>query len=230
MSNTIAGISNAISGSHPPPARGARPDLSKVADVVFGKLDSGNKGYLDKADLQSAVDQVASAKKSGSGSSSASADDLLKAFDGNGDGKITKQEFSDGTKKLAEQFENQFNRSRTSFDVASGAPSGPPPHAAPGAATGAGGPASAASANSATSYAAADTNQDGTVSEPERIAYEISNAYINSHPASEPAQAGNGNNEDAINRTQQILHFLQSYAQNTNAFSVSQSGSIDVSA
>ena len=298
MSSTIDGISSAIIGFRPPPSRGTRPDLSKVADAVFGQLDTGNKGYVDKADLQNAVEQVTRTKKSGSGNGAPSADDLLKAFDSNGDGKITKQEFSDGTKRLAEQFESQFNRSRTSYDLVSGSasneifkqldtggkgyldktdlenaekrlsrvgdangaisaddllkaldtdsdgkiskqefssafeklakPSGPPPGPPPPRGE-PGGPQATTSANSATTYEAADTNQNGTVSEPEQIAYEISSAYINSQPSSETNKIDDLNNAAADNRTRQILHFLQSYAQNTDTSVASQSATVDFS-
>lgn len=301
MSSTIGSISGSFSGVNTASFNGRRSDLSKMAVEVFEKLDTGNKGYIDKTDLQNAVDQIADVQKSSSGNKGPSADDLLKAFDGNGDGKISKQEFTVGTKKLAEQFESQFNQSRTRFDLAStsavdsafsqldtggkgyldktdlenaakqapqsggvsgnanGAPStdeilaaldtdsdgkitkvefssnvekvarpsGPPPNAPVGAPAASGVQATGSTISSST-YESADTNQDGTVTEAERLAYQTTSAYVNAHP--EPKTSEAAGSDEAAKITQQVLQFLQNYAQNSDLFSANKNSSINVSA
>ncbi len=86
-----------------------RPDPSKMVDDLFSKLDTTNKGYLEKSDLQSALSQLPS---SGSTSSSANVDEMFKKLDGNGDGKLTKDEMSSGMKKLADALDSQLNQIR----------------------------------------------------------------------------------------------------------------------
>jgi Ca2+-binding EF-hand superfamily protein len=80
-----------------------RPDPSAMAEQLFSKLDSKGQGYIQQADLQSALDGLAT-----TGSSSASASDLFSQLDSDQDGRVTKQEFSDSLSKLAQQLEDQF--------------------------------------------------------------------------------------------------------------------------
>ncbi len=96
-----------------------RPDTSSVVKNLFAKVDTKNQGYIDKAELQSAFDQIATDAASGSstsstGSSTSNVDAIFKKLDGDSDGKITEQEMSSGLQKLADQFDSQFNQSRTS--------------------------------------------------------------------------------------------------------------------
>lgn len=74
-----------------------RPDPAKMVDKMFSTLDTTGKGYIDKADLQTALDQTSSNGKSGN---TPSVDEVFKKLDSNGDGKITKQEMTDGVKNL----------------------------------------------------------------------------------------------------------------------------------
>lgn len=106
-------MSNAI-GSNPSMMMGGmqgmrRPDPSKMADNLFSKLDTKGQGYIEKSDLQSAFDQVSSSRPSSGG---ASVDEVFQALDGDGDGKVTRQDMSDGVKKLADQLEGQFQNMR----------------------------------------------------------------------------------------------------------------------
>lgn len=96
-----------------------RPDTSSVVKNLFAKVDTKKQGYIDKAELQSAFDQIATDAASGSstsstGSSTSNVDAIFKKLDGDSDGKITEQEMSSGLQKLADQFDSQFNQSRTS--------------------------------------------------------------------------------------------------------------------
>jgi hypothetical protein len=81
--------------------RGQRPDPAQMAQKLFDKLDTSGQGYLTRSDLQSALDTVSLSSKSGS--STTSVDQLMKQLDGNGDGKVTEQEFSDALKNAAQQ-------------------------------------------------------------------------------------------------------------------------------
>lgn len=125
----------------------------------------------------------------------------MKGLDSDGDKAISKQELTAGMQALSDQFEANFNAARTSeaagltgaaeqggaagsdesdeVKVAAsllaiaGADGAEPPAAKAVAA----GKTSAASAPAEqTTYEQADANEDGTVSEPERLAYEAAQA------------------------------------------------------
>lgn len=87
-----------------------RQDPSQRTDAVFSKLDSSGKGFIEKSDLQSAFDKLSA--KSGSGSTS-DVSELFSKFDGNDDGKISKQEFSDTVKNMTAQLDEYFSTTRT---------------------------------------------------------------------------------------------------------------------
>ena len=137
--SSIGSIGSSVSYSgYADSLRRQAPDPSKIADTIFSKLDSKGQGYLEVSDLQSAFTKLSGNSSSTSVSTDQNqpdASDLFKKLDGNGDGKLTKSEFSDGLKALAQQFESQFNSSRTSYaDGVQGGqrPSGPPPGAESG--------------------------------------------------------------------------------------------------
>lgn len=127
-----------------------RPDSSKLVDNLFSKLDTKGQGYIEKSDFQGAFDKVAS--------KSASADDVFKALDGNDDGKITKQEMSDSVTKLADQLVSQLQNMRMSGN----------------------GGVSPQLNELAQNFDVADTNQDGTISAQELMAYQASNSATSS--------------------------------------------------
>lgn len=103
-----------------------RPDPAKMVDNLFSKLDTSNKGYLEKTDFQSAFSQMSGSSGTGS-SSSASVDEMFQKLDGNGDGKLTKDEMSSGMKKMADALDSQFNQMRMNGGRASGQGGMPPP-------------------------------------------------------------------------------------------------------
>ena len=72
--------------------RAPAPDASQMADDLFSKLDTQNKGYLESSDLASALGSNSSS------TSSASAEEVFKSLDSDSDGKLTKTELSDGLK------------------------------------------------------------------------------------------------------------------------------------
>lgn len=178
-------------------------DTSKIAENVFSKLDTKNQGYLEVTDLETAFGNIASTSSTGTTSSdsatssssstnttgnSASINDLFKKLDIDGDGKVTKSEFSDGIKKLSDALETQFNARRTRGAEEGSRPPPPPPPEDGGGADQAGldkaqltdlstevgktnSSAGTALSQVAQNFEAADTNQDGKVSLQETLAY-----------------------------------------------------------
>jgi len=197
-------------------------DTSKIADNVFSKLDTKNQGYLEVQDLETAFNNIASNSTSGSSSatgtasSTGSVNDLFKKLDSDGDGKLTKTEFSDGIKKLSDALEGQFNARRTRGPE--GAPPPPPPPEGEGTAdkdgldkaqltdlsakvgqsnSGAG----AALSQVAQNFEAADTNQDGKVSLQETLAYLEKSINANSSSASSTSTSSSFNNSTSSSTT-----------------------------
>jgi Ca2+-binding EF-hand superfamily protein len=157
-----------------------RPDPSKMADKLFSKLDTKGQGYIEKSDLQSAFDQVAS---KGSSGNTPSVDDVFKALDGDGDGKVTKQEMSDGVTKLADQLESQFQSMRmngkgggmSKSDISGMLDSS--------------GSASQKLTDLAQNFDAADTNQDGKISAQEAMSFQASNETSSSSSNAQSSDA-----------------------------------------
>lgn len=229
MSSVISSGANYSSVAHSNtvrPQRPPRPDPSALVDQVFSQLDTANKGYLNKTDVQTAYDKIASSNNGSSTSSTSSdsaskTDAVFKALDSNSDGQITKQEFKDGLKKLSDQLDAHFNNSRTKIagqdsqtQEAKGPPPPPPPHGS-GDSTGkteSSDSSSASSTGSSTtkSYDPADTNKDGTVSEEERLAYTQSHSHT-------PASSSTHQNNDAevLRRVTQLLKAYGSSAHNS---------------
>ena len=139
-----------------------RPDPSRMTDKLFSKLDTKGQGYLEKSDFQNAFNLASS---TGISDGPPSVDDVFKALDSDGNGKITKQEMSDSVRNLAEQLGSQLQSMR--MNANSGSPQD--------------------LTNLSQSFAAADSNKDGQVSIQELVAYQKSTEP--SLPSSE-AQGG----------------------------------------
>jgi len=82
-----------------------RPDPEAMASQAFSRIDTSGRGYIEKADLQSAVDATSSSTGS---TSSVSVDDLFTKLDADGDGKVTKDEFTTGSKAIADEMQKQY--------------------------------------------------------------------------------------------------------------------------
>jgi hypothetical protein len=137
-----------------------------TVEQAFKATDTGNKGYLEQSDLKSAIVKLSpEGMKVSEADATAIAKSAFAAMDQDKDGKVTQAEF-----KQSAQSQDR--------------PEGPPPGgrspraggAGPqggGGGGGAGGTAGASGGGSASAktYDAADSNQDGTVSEAERLAY-----------------------------------------------------------
>jgi hypothetical protein len=139
----------------------AAPPPLKPEDA-FKKVDVANKGYVTEAELASAIVQLS---PEGISLAQADAQSLAQAaftkMDADRDGQVTLGEFKAAAPR-------QGPAGGPPPGSRPGPPGGPPPGGgavAPAGAQGAG------AASSTQKYDPADTNQDGTVSEAERLAY-----------------------------------------------------------
>jgi len=157
-----------------------RPNPAKMADELFSKLDTSGQGYIQKSDLQAAVDKTsASSKPPTSSSEKSGMDALFSQLDSDGDKKVTKQEFSDGLAKLAQQYNKRGMQDGAGMG-GNGAPQvgGAPPPPPLNNNNNHSGPVSGAGSSGSniskiiTSLDKADTNGDGKVSSGEKVAFE----------------------------------------------------------
>jgi EF-hand domain pair/EF hand len=155
--NTQALASSVSSGASS--RRAERPD----AEQAFKALDSGAKGYLTADDLQAAVVKISAEgarRADTAGPAAPGAQEMFAQMDGDGDGKVTQQEF-----KAAEP------KAPPSGGAQGAKPAGgQPPASAAGA--GAGTKAASSTSSSSETYEPADTNEDGKVSAQEQQAYD----------------------------------------------------------
>lgn len=93
-----------------------RPDPAAMAEELFAKIDSGNKGYIEESDLASALSQLGDSSETSAGS-------LFEQLDGDGDGKVTEDEFSSALTSVSQQLDAQFDEMR----MQGGMPPPPPP-------------------------------------------------------------------------------------------------------
>lgn len=140
----------------------------------FAKLDADGNGALSKDEMLDLMTQKAS---QGGGSSattsSTQTDEMFAQLDANGDGSLTQAEFDAGAP------EAQGNST-----ASAGGPSGAgrPPHP-----PGGGGKTE----SSTTTYDSLDLNEDGTVSESERLIGELTQAATNTSDAKNASEASN---------------------------------------
>ncbi|MFA6062114.1 MAG: EF-hand domain-containing protein [Gallionella sp.] len=179
-----------------------RPDPSKMTDNLFAKLDTTNKGYLDKSDLQSA------AKTSSTGS----IDETFTKLDVNSDGQLTKSEVSDGIKKFADALSSQLNQTRMSEGQAKGPHQGMPPP-----------PATDTNTTTNTSSDPADSNRDGTVSAQEAVAYANTSANTATveSAAAYNSTASTNNDSRALKQMMDIMSMYGYGDDKSNRLSVS---------
>lgn len=227
--SSISGIGGGYSSMMMQGGGMKRPDPTGMANDLFSKLDTSGQGYIEKADLQDAIDQ-ASSKVNASGES-ASADDLFSQLDTDGDGKVTKQEFSDSVKKLAEELDQQFQSARMqgAMPEMGGMPPGPPPGAGEDQGMTKEELASAAEEVSGSdsslsnmlndlvqNFDAADTNQDGKVTMQETMAYQQSQSAAGSDTSTTATSENTGTTASSSDNFEaqlmmQIMRLAQSY-------------------
>ncbi|MEA5098769.1 MAG: EF-hand domain-containing protein [Burkholderiaceae bacterium] len=148
--------------------------VSSMVNSLFSKIDTSNLGYIDKAGLKSAFDQISTSDSSDS-SSSTSVDAIFTKLDSDSDGKITKQEMTDGLTQLAAELDSQFNQSRINGTASSGDTSGYTKDELTSMIDELGSSDSKRTALMSSivyNFEAADTNGDGKVSNEEAMTYD----------------------------------------------------------
>ena len=173
MTTAISGVSGGAGAISFDPAKGA----ARIANKVFGEMDADKDGKVKKEEFVSGLE-----------SKGVSADDAAKQFDSidkQKTGAITKADLETAIKS------GDFAPPKPTEGGAPAAQGGGKPQGA-GGGGGAGG-AGAASGTTKT-YEAADTNEDGTVSQQEELVYSISHP---SESASDPSKIGGNINEIA---------------------------------
>ncbi len=193
--STLTGISN----------------YSSAASYLFSKIDTSNKGYIEKEDLVSAFSSLTAA-------SDTSASDVFSQLDSDSDGKVTESEFSSALEAL----NSQYDQSRMQGAM----PPPPPPPADDAGFTEdeltsqleeIGDTDSARSTligSILENFDAADTNGDGKVSHTEAMAYAESNDIATSasgdKTAATESKSGNATVSDA-QVYQQIMELMRAY-------------------
>lgn len=229
-----------------------RPDPAQMAENLFTQLDTSGQGYLQKADLQSALDKLSSSASSTSDSSS-NVDELFASLDADSDGKVTKNEFTDGLKKLQDSLEQQFQDGRMQTAMQADGMNGmggmPPPPPAQGGndegftkdelssqlkETGSSDSSRSSLISSVVqNFDKADTNSDGKVSFQEAMAYQQSSTSSStsqqsaatsedSTTASSASSAGNSEAKVMM----QIMKLMHAYMANNSASTSSSTLSV----
>ncbi|NLC23196.1 EF-hand domain-containing protein [Oxalobacter vibrioformis] len=185
--------------------------ISSWNSSLFSKLDTQDKGYLEKSDLQSALESVTAVAGT---ASSENIDDIFSKIDSDADGKITENELGTALAQLAEELDNQFFQSRIERGMTGDMPPPPPPEGM-GETDSAGftleeltsqleeigssdSKRSALISNIIENFEAADADGDGKVSMEEAQAYDKANSTT---------QAENDETKTAMN----LLQLLRAY-------------------
>ncbi|MBY0278098.1 EF-hand domain-containing protein [Candidatus Binatia bacterium] len=243
--SSIGGIGNGYATMMTDPTRlrsMRRPDPEAMAGKAFSQLDGTGRGYLEKSDLQSALGQ---SEATGDGTT-VNVDDLFTKLDGDGDGKVTRDEFTSAATSLADELRQSGRMGMM------GPPPGPPPG---GSADGAGftkdeltsqleeigssdDPRKALLSSIVENFDAADSDGDGRVSFSEaRALAESRTSTTSTSEASSDASTSTGcsasgrasSSSSGVEATlvQQMMRLLQSYgaaaAESVSASSLSLS-------
>lgn len=180
-----------------------RPDPAEMAEKLFSRIDADNQGYIEQADLESALGQV-------EGSDAAA---LFSKLDGDGDGKVTRDEFSEALKAVADELDSQF----ASMRMQGGMPPLPPPGDDAGFSKealqsqlkeigSADGQRGSLISRIVDNFDAADTDGDGKVSFREAMAYDESSGGSSSGRA-----AGASSESDELQLMRQIMRLAEAY-------------------
>jgi Ca2+-binding EF-hand superfamily protein len=153
---------------------------SQITNNIFSKIDTNNKGYIDKSGLSTALSNI-----NGS-SNEANTEDVFNNMDVDGDGKLTKSELTKGIENLLSQLQNSALRPESKEHMP------PPPESMEGmplppidendgvtqeqaseiASNSDDTHLASLMSNISENFEAADTNQDGKVSAQEAMAYQ----------------------------------------------------------
>ena len=210
--------------------------FDKSAKELLTSMDSDGNGALSSDELAQGMQSLMPppstmdfAQSRAAGDTSASGkDDLFAKVDSDGNGSISKDELTQLSKKMgktdtdsADQFakldtDKDGTLSQAEFDAGrpqgqqggtqgAGAMSPPPP---PGGMGAAGGTEESSSTADSTTYDALDTNEDGVVSEMERLAGELKELAKNASGTNTSSSANGASSSSALNEesaTQAII-------------------------
>ena len=197
--------------------RRQRPDASEMAENLFSQLDTNGKGYIEESDLASAISSLRSS------TNDLSASDIFTQLDSDSDGKVTQDELTSTLQKLSEELNSQFDQAR----MQGGMP--PPPPADAESGTGfteeeltsqleeigdSDSVRSTLISSIVENFAEADTNQDGTVSNAEVMAYDQTNGITASVTADRTGATGrDAENSDIADARiyRQIMELMHAY-------------------
>lgn len=80
-------------------------NISSISSTLFARLDTQQKGYLDKSDLETALTATQAQSDPESGAAT-----LFTALDGDGDGKVTQTELTTGLQNLSDALMQDLHR------------------------------------------------------------------------------------------------------------------------
>ena len=203
--------------------RRQRPDPAKMAEDLFTRLDTSEKGYIQASDLESALAGLKST------SSTQSASDIFSQLDSDSDGKVTKDELSTSIKKMAEELDSQFNQMR----MQGGMPPPPPPTGAQESDSGftkdeltsqlseigsSDSTRSSLITKVVENFEKADTNGDGKVSFQEAMAYDQSTKTSSSTDSSSSSTSSSSTASSTAKTDaqvfRQLMELLRTYGDN----------------
>jgi len=164
-----------------------RPTATEVANSFFSAVDPTGSGSFDKNALSGIADKVSI--------SSAAVDAMFSLMDSNGDGSVTKQEFTDLLQTIKPQGESQLPGSPPPGGMGPPMAGGPPPP----------------KTESSTSTDPADTNGDGIVSTAEALAFsQSSSTSIDTASNSDSFSEVNKPGDDLM--ISKVMNMISSYA------------------
>jgi Ca2+-binding EF-hand superfamily protein len=183
----------------------------KMAEDLFAKLDTSSQGYIDKSTLQAALENASS--------STSNVDALFSKLDVDGDGKVTKQEFTDTLQQLESQLHANANLQ------SGGMPPPPPPQNDAGFTKdelssqlseigSTDSKRSSLISSVIANFDKADTDGDGKVSMQEAMAFDQSNSTATTASGSSDSTAstsGTSSTDTAAKILQQIMLLMQAY-------------------
>ena len=206
---------------------------AQMASEMFTKIDTKNQGYIDQTTFASAV----------AGDDASGAEEAFKALDSDSDGQLTKSELTKGIENLLSQL------NRASIQSQGDANRPPPPDGAPPPPPPEGGQEDAGLTKDeltkmasetkdsklsgqlstvASNFEAADTNQDGKVTQQEAIAYAQSTSESSSSGNATTEHTGSATkNEAAMKKVAELLsHYLSQMGDSSTTTSTTSSISV----
>jgi Ca2+-binding EF-hand superfamily protein len=172
-----------------------RPDpAAQKTDQLFSQLDSTGKGSIERADLQSAFDKIAT-------KATLKADQLFAKLDADSDGKVTQNEFSGAINRLAEQLDQHYMRMRMQGEHADNTGFTQDDLAG-------------ATSSIAKNFSQVDADGDGKISVKEAVAFGKSRPTAAASTATSPTSSAENQNVELM---LQVMRLMQTYGTHQSA-------------